>query len=169
VTLQEKSVVDVKSRVLAAATAVLCLQCGAAAIASEQIDYRAQIDAANRKVHETLAKRDAAAIAALYTIDAMVLPPRQESVRGRDEIRNFWQASLAGGGDAEMTIATVEVEGRGDTAFEVGTYVFSGKDGKILDHGKFVVIWKLVDGAWKVHRDIYNSSVPPPVVQETGK
>jgi uncharacterized protein (TIGR02246 family) len=130
---------------------------------------RAQIDAANRNVHDTLAKRDAAAIADLYSVDAMVLPPRQDSLRGRDEIRKFWQAYLAGGGDAEMTTATVEVEGRGDTAYEVGTYVVSGKAGKILDHGKFIVIWKLVDGSWKLHRDIYNSSAPAPAAQEAAQ
>ena len=148
--------------------AMLCLSGPAAADAAERIDYRVQIDAANRKVHETLATRDPAAIANLYTVDGMVLPPRQESVRGRDAIRKFWEASLAGG-DAEMTIATVEVEGREDTAYEVGTYVFRAPDGRVLDHGKFIVIWRLVESEWKLHRDIYNSSVPPPPAQEAGK
>jgi ketosteroid isomerase-like protein len=65
-----------------------------------------------------------------------------------------------------MTIATVEVDGRGDIAYEVGTYTFTKQDGTVLDHGKFIVVWKLVEGEWQVHRDIYNSSVPPPAAQE---
>ena len=157
---------NMKSRGLPFVLAVLCFQGGTTAVASEQIDYRAQIDAANRKVHETLALRDAAAIANLNTSDGMVLPPRQESVRGREAIQKFWEASLAGGGNAEMTIATVEVDGRGDTAYEVGTYIFRKEDGTVLDHGKFIVIWKLVDGEWKLHRDIFNSSAPPPLPTE---
>jgi uncharacterized protein (TIGR02246 family) len=157
---------DIKLEALAALVTMFGLQAMTAAFASEQLDYRSQIDAANRKVHATLATRDPAAIADLYTVDGMVLPPRQESVRGRDAIRRFWEVSLADGGDAQMTIATVEVDGRGDIAYEVGTYTFTKQDGTVLDHGKFIVVWKLVEGEWQVHRDIYNSSVPPPAAQE---
>jgi len=31
-------------------------------------------------------------------------------------------------------------------------------DGETLDRGKFLVVWKSVDGSWKLHRDIWNSS-----------
>ena len=27
--------------------------------------------------------------------------------------------------------------------------------------GKFIVIWKEQGGQWKLHRDIFNSSIPP--------
>lgn len=142
--------------------AVLAVLGIAACVASEQVDYRAQIDTANRKVRETLALQDAAAIARLYTVDGWLLPPYQDVVRGRKEIQTFWEVALILGGLRGMTLTTIEVEGMGDTAYEVGTYVFKNDGGKILDEGKFIVIWKLVDGEWKVHRDISNSSLPPP-------
>jgi hypothetical protein len=30
----------------------------------------------------------------------------------------------------------------------------------VLDQGKYIVIWKREKGQWKLHRDIFNSSVP---------
>lgn len=142
--------------------AVLAVPGIAACVASEHVDYRAQIDAANRKVHETLARQDAAAIARLYTVDAWLLPPHQNIVKGRKEIQTFWEVALILGGERGMTLTTIEVDGVGDTAYEVGTYVFKNDDGKILDQGKLIVVWKLEDGEWKLHRDISNSSLPPP-------
>jgi hypothetical protein len=32
----------------------------------------------------------------------------------------------------------------------------------VLDEGKYIVIWKQVEGQWKLHRDILNSSRPAP-------
>ena len=35
------------------------------------------------------------------------------------------------------------------------------KAGKEIDHGKYMELWRLEKGEWKLHRDIFNSSVPP--------
>jgi len=59
-----------------------------------------------------------------------------------------------------VKLVTLEVEARGDTANEVGTYALTGEGGKQLDNGKYVVVWKLEGGQWKIHRDIWNTSVP---------
>jgi ketosteroid isomerase-like protein len=65
-------------------------------------------------------------------------------------------------GIASAKIEIVEVEGHGDTAIEVSTFTLHAQGGEELDAGKFIVIWKRVGGEWKLHRDIYNSSVPAP-------
>jgi ketosteroid isomerase-like protein len=57
-------------------------------------------------------------------------------------------------------LETVEVEGYGNTANEVGTYTLQGAGSQVLDTGKYVVIWKQETGQWKLHRDIWNSSRP---------
>jgi len=44
----------------------------------------------------------------------------------------------------------------------VGTFTLKGKGGQELDAGKYIVIWKREDGQWKLHRDIFNSSLPAP-------
>ena len=53
-----------------------------------------------------------------------------------------------------------EVEVMGTTAIEVGTYVLSGADGDAVDEGKYMVVWKKDGKAWKLYRDIFNTSRP---------
>ena len=54
---------------------------------------------------------------------------------------------------------TVEAEEHGDTAIEIGKYTLNGEAGNVMDSGKYVVIRKQEDGQWKLHRDIWNSSL----------
>ena len=99
-------------------------------------------------------------VAALYTQDAQAFPPGGDAVTGRPAIQKFWQGVMDSGvKGAKLT--TVEVTAAGDMAHEVGRYELSGADGKRLDHGKYVVVWKRDGGQWKLHRDIWNTSAAP--------
>ena len=53
-----------------------------------------------------------------------------------------------------------EVEGYGDLAYEIGDYTLAGEGNAVLDQGKYLVIWKREEGRWKLHRDIWNTSLP---------
>ena len=101
---------------------------------------------------------DAPGLAALYTPDGEIMPPNAEAVTGHPALENlfksFWDA-----GDTVIKLETVEAEGSGDIAYEVGNYTLSGTAGKINDQGKYIVVWRKVDGHWKLHRDIFNSNV----------
>ena len=59
-----------------------------------------------------------------------------------------------------IELKTTEVEGLGESAAEVGSYTIYGKDGAAIDRGKYLVLWRRVDGAWKLHRDCWNSNEP---------
>ena len=98
-------------------------------------------------------------VARAYTKDAQLLPPNSDFVNGSEALEGFWQA-LLDMGIRGVKLETIEVEGAGDTAFDVGKYTLLGDAGKVLDKGKYVVIWKQEDGQWKWHRDIFNSSLP---------
>jgi ketosteroid isomerase-like protein len=37
--------------------------------------------------------------------------------------------------------------------------VANAADGKHLDHGRFMTLYRKVDGGWKIYRDISNSSM----------
>ena len=50
--------------------------------------------------------------------------------------------------DAGATIIRVIVKDAGKTLVQV------------VDNGKYIVIWKKVDGKWLLHLDIYNTSMP---------
>ncbi len=101
---------------------------------------------------------DGTAIAALYTEDAMLLPPGSEPISGREAIAAFWQGEVESGSQSQLTPGAVE--DFGDTAIEVnGSWVATAPDGSHLDHGKYTVVYKKVDGAWLMHRDMWNSSM----------
>ena len=48
---------------------------------------------------------------------------------------------------------------RGDSAVETGGWVAQTKDGKHLDHGTYMTLYKKVRGTWKIYRDTWNSSM----------
>ena len=124
-------------------------------------EVRDAIAVANEEFMAAVKRGDAAGLAALYTENGQVLPPNGDFVTGKGAIQMFWQAVMDMGiKEAKMEI--VEVEGHGDTAIEISTFTLHGAGGDVLDKGKYIVIWKREGGQWKLHRDIFNSSMPAP-------
>jgi uncharacterized protein (TIGR02246 family) len=122
---------------------------------------RKEIAAANENFEAAFEQQDAAALAALYTKGGQVLPPNSDVVTGREAIQGFWQAVMDMGiRRAELEI--VEVEDHGKTAIEVSRFTLYAEGGAVADRGKYIVVWKKRKTGWKLHRDIFNSSMPPP-------
>ena len=63
-------------------------------------------------------------------------------------------------GIQSIQLITDEIEEFEGTAIEIGRFILKSGDDEIADQGKFIVIWKLESGNWKLHRDIINSSMP---------
>lgn len=125
------------------------------------IETGAAIKAVNENFMATYKRGDSAGMAALYTENGQLLPPGSDVVEGKEGIQAFWQ-SVMDMGIKEAKLETVELEDHGTTAIEVGRYTLSGEGGAVMDSGKFIVIWKQEQGQWKLHRDIWNSSMPAP-------
>jgi ketosteroid isomerase-like protein len=53
-----------------------------------------------------------------------------------------------------------EIEYSGDLEFGLGNSVLYGDDRNILNKGKFLTVFQNAGGEWKIHCDIFNSSVP---------
>jgi uncharacterized protein (TIGR02246 family) len=127
-------------------------------------DIRSKIDAANRGFVEAFNKGDLAKAMRVYTKDATILPPNAEMIKGIEGITVFWKGALDTG-VKEANLETVEVTLMGeDSAREIGKYVLKIQpEGATVftDKGKYLMIWKLVDGSWKWHTDAWNSSLPP--------
>ena len=131
---------------------------------STSTEVRDAIAAANENFMAAFKRGDAAGMAALYTENGQVMPPNSDFVTGKQAVQMFWQA-LMDMGIKEAKLEIIEVEGHGDTAIEVSMFTLQGEGGQVLDKGKYIVIWKQEGGQWKLHHDIFNSSVPAPKPQ----
>ena len=120
-------------------------------------DLRAQIGKMDQAWQKAYNAGDAAAVTALYTADAKVMAPGAEPASGAKAIQALFAASAGKG--ATNTLTMVDIVGFGDYALETGGWVANGADGKHLDHGSFVTLYKKVGGGWKIYRDTWNSSM----------
>jgi ketosteroid isomerase-like protein len=128
--------------------------------AAAATNLRQAIEAANKKFEAAVSRGDGPGTAALYTAAGQLLPAQSDVVSGTLAIGQFWQGVYSSGIKG-ATLTTLEVENHGNTAHEVGKYELRGADGKVLDHGKYIVIWKKEGASWKLHRDIWTTSVAP--------
>jgi ketosteroid isomerase-like protein len=115
------------------------------------------IAANNQAFMDAFHRKDAAGLAAAYTANGNALPPNMPMVTGTEALQGLWHAILEMG-IADVKLETLELEGFEDTAIEVGAFTLLSEGGDVIDDGNFIVIWKLVDGAWRWHHDIWNSN-----------
>ncbi|MCI0495208.1 DUF4440 domain-containing protein [candidate division KSB1 bacterium] len=120
---------------------------------------REAIVAANGIFMEAFNKGDAVGLAACYTAEGQLLPGNSDFITGTQAIQNFWQGVM-NMGIKSARLETIEVEGMGKTAYEIGKYQLFADGNQMADQGKYIVIWKQVEGKWKLHRDIWNTSLP---------
>jgi uncharacterized protein (TIGR02246 family) len=119
------------------------------------------IQTANEIFMSTFARGDAAGMGALYTENGQLLPANSDFVTGRKAIEGFWKGAMDMG-IKSAKLETIDLEEHGDSAYEVGKYTLGGTGGQVMDQGKYIVIWKKQKGEWKLHRDIWNTSMPAP-------
>ena len=129
-----------------------------ATITETASDIREEIRSANQNFEKNFASGDARGMASLYTSDGILLPTGAGIQKGTNAIQNFWQMVMDMGIKAAH-LETLEVEQVGETAIEMGQYELSGADGQRMDQGKYIVIWKRQAGQWKLHKDIWNTSL----------
>lgn len=112
-------------------------------------------------------KGDSAAVARLYTDDAVEMAPGMPSVKGKAAIQEHYGKLFGGPGKVTaFTLDHVEARTSGDLGYDVGTYRQAMSPAPAgappEDAGKYVVVLKRTGGQWKVAYAIYNSDLAPP-------
>ena len=113
------------------------------------------ISAVNRQFEDAARKGDLDRLASLYTPDAIALPPDGPLVKGRDAIKQMWGSVAQQIGLKDVQLKTVDFEQAGDTGYEVGEATLTVSSGTAVV--KFIVVWKMIGGQWRLHRDIWNT------------
>jgi ketosteroid isomerase-like protein len=118
------------------------------------------INLANQNFMKAFNSDDATGVSRCYTEDGQILPPQSEPIVGWPGIEAFWRMVMDMG-IKSATLETVEVIEYPGGAFEVGRYRLATADGQMVDRGKYLVVWREEDGAMKLYRDIWNTSLAP--------
>jgi ketosteroid isomerase-like protein len=117
-----------------------------------------EISEATRCFLQLFAANDVRGIAGCYTEDAQMLVANMNVIRGRNAIESVFKFTAGQGHTLEFQ--THELDVQGATAIDVGRYIRRRADGSLFDDGKYMVVWKRVGEQWKLHRDMFNTSLP---------
>ena len=98
------------------------------------------------------------AMAEAYTVDGKLFPDGTKIIEGREAIEKRWTLP-EGVSILHHSVTPTKIEIVGKTAYDYGYY--QGKtlmaNGSIAEwKGKYVIVWKKVDGDWKMYLDIWN-------------
>ncbi|WP_299456447.1 nuclear transport factor 2 family protein [uncultured Microscilla sp.] len=112
-----------------------------------------------RAFSKAFVAKDTEKIVRFYTTDASIFPNRTKILQGHEAIRKYWSfnAQVA---HLEHKLMPEKIEIVGNTAYDYGYYKgTTQRQGKPASswQGKYVVVWKKVQGVWKMHLDIWNS------------
>ena len=134
--------------------------------AVDQAAIGAAIEGFTKAFAGAVAARDTDAVANMYADDAHLMPPNAPRSDGKDAIRQAYVGFMSMPGMELVPTSTDKLisEG-GDMVVELGSYVFKFQDpsGKTqTDNGKYVTVYKRVNGEWKIVVDTFNSDMPIP-------
>jgi len=107
---------------------------------------------------------DVEKIVAMYTEDAVLMPPHAAVANGHAGIRSFLTADTAAAKAAGVKLipgaATAGV--LGDMGWESGAYTIADASGATVDSGSYLSVARKSNGKWLLIRDTYNSDRPLP-------
>ena len=119
----------------------------------------ARITQLDKEWGDTASRKNLDAVVAFYAEDATLVWPDQPPVHGSADIRTAWSGVFRDMPDVflQFTAERIDVSESGDLASDFGV-VTMGTDGRqgAKVTGKYVVVWKNVNGSWKVLYDSWN-------------
>ncbi|MBA2746420.1 MAG: DUF4440 domain-containing protein [Flavisolibacter sp.] len=106
---------------------------------------------------EALNKKDVNALMAFYTDDAISMQNGGPTLNGKAAIRAQTEKDMASPPRyASISFKTLAVYGTPDEVTEVGTSSEKDANGKETATGKYMVVFRKVDGSYKCVSEIYN-------------
>ena len=117
----------------------------------------------NRDFAKALNAKDAVAAAAVYDLNASLLPPNEPIITGRTNIQAYWQG-LIDAGLVDAKVKTIAASNDGDLGYEIGTFELKIQleDGTIItDKGKYTeILQRNAEGKWISLYGMWSASEP---------
>ena len=95
---------------------------------------------------------DAPRLSALFAEDGVVHVAGFEAVEGQEAVFVFYNRVFGFMAGSQVAPGPVRVSGSGDMAYATGATAneFQGQDGPVIYEGKYLVVWRKVDGDWRI-------------------
>ena len=100
----------------------------------------------------------------VYARDGFYLPPQSPILQGQDQFRGQFsfleRFARDGGPGPQISFDIVDRDIDGELAYDIGVYSIlpPGASGDAEpDQGKFIVIWKRIDGDWRIWADGFST------------
>ncbi len=107
---------------------------------------------------QSVMNADTLAIGLAYTEDAKIFPSNLQIISGRDAIISYWKQP-EGSRIKYHKIDPLEIKITGNEAYDYGYYqgITVNAQGKEIGwKGKYVIIWRKIEGRWLIYLDIWN-------------
>jgi uncharacterized protein (TIGR02246 family) len=119
-----------------------------------------------QQLTEAFNAKDAKKAAALYTPEAVVMPPNKTLMRGRSFVEQYYTGRFAEGATS-LELQPNEIKGSGTLAVAMGDYrlmLAPAAGPHRRDRGKFVWVFRELNGTWMIDGIIFSSDFaePPP-------
>ena len=103
---------------------------------------------------EAEGRKDLDAILAFFAEDAVIQPPGAPAAKGREAIRKLYIDLYKEAPFVSFTssISTLSVAQGGDIAYSTGVdhYVLDRAGTRVEELGKYLAVWRKVDGEWRL-------------------
>jgi ketosteroid isomerase-like protein len=102
--------------------------------------------------------KDTAYLNNSFSEDARIFPPNAEKVTGQKAIAQL-NLDWVNYGIYEFTEVSTAFYGNEDYLVDEGTYYLRYGPENTIDKGKYINIWKNVNGEWKIYSNIWNTNL----------
>jgi ketosteroid isomerase-like protein len=135
------------------------LSCNAQNKVSKNLQGAKKAVADANLIYFDLYNRNDGSILKLYTEDACLMPPNAPAICGIEAIAKDFKDTYAAGTVKSGKFMTSEVYGDAlEFITEEGSWQVFDANGKSIDEGKYLKLWKKTKDGWKIFRDSFNSN-----------
>ena len=119
-------------------------------------------------VMAAISARNVEEVLSFWADDAIVQHPGKPQIEGKEAIGDGyrqWFVENENLKECSETITHIEVSASGDLAYVYGVWkdIKTGPEGDLLDMGKYLDVWKKIDGEWYIAAVCATSDAPEPV------
>jgi uncharacterized protein (TIGR02246 family) len=133
-------------------TFALALLAALAGPAAGEADTTAAAQSINARWEAAFRAGDAAALAALYAPDAVIVSPGLEIVNRAEEIRTFWAAKI-GAGTRDFRVQSINLRADGERVYQTAAWsaalLVEGRLNR-FDGEMTSVLERQPDGSWRI-------------------